>query len=674
MLREFAELPTQERSQRLWPIDHEFVYLPQLQQALRETFHGHCAYCGSPADPGEVSRHRPPEEALNLDRSVSPDHYWWLSYDWANLLFVCTECHNLKGSRFPVEAKRAPAESRGADLDVERPLLLDPYRDRPEWVFTYDTSGFVVGVDDRAATTVEVLALNRPGLLFARSQAAAEVDDAIHNVTPRGDGPGRLLSMLLGEDQPYLGIRRWIARRALHETGAPREWFDELGLDDPNAMRLATGDRLPAAPPPIQKPSDVEDLDGARLSHVTIRNFKVLKELSLSFPKSTSKREPWLLLVGNNGVGKSTALKAIALAMVDDKTRARLVPDASACVRSGTSGGSITLRFSDGAEVVLRFRRDSSKFEVAGAPPRLLVLGYGPTRLPPTPDHPSPPADRVRVENLFDPFVPLSDAEKWLADTKAVPTKQFNLHARDLKRLLPVDEKDRLNRRAGKLYAQIDGNSTPLPDLSDGFRSVLAMATDMTMQLSSYWDSMRTAEAFVLIDEIEVHLHPQWRMGIVPLLREVFPRLHVIVTTHDPLCLQETDSGEVIRLEKADGGRVAAIPLDVPRGLRADQLLTGEWFRLTTTTDNETARLRQEHSRLLLEPQQTSAVRSRRAELEQILRERANSYPETSVERLAEQVVGQIAAEEAIRVATAPRAERERLASLVLDAVRERRK
>lgn len=671
MLREFAELPTQERSQRLWPIDHEFVYLPQLQQAMRETFHGHCAYCGSPADPGEVARHRPPEEALDLDRSVSPDHYWWLSYDWANLVLVCTECHNLKGSRFPVGAKRAPAESRGADLDVERPLLLDPYRDQPEWFFTYDTAGFVAGASDRAATMVEVLSLNRPELLVARSQAAAEVDNAIHDLMPRGDAPDQLLSMLLGEDQPYLGIRRWTARRALYESGASREWFDKLGLGDPNAVRLATGDRLPAAPP-IQKLSDGEDLDGARLSHVTIRNFKVLKELSLSFPKTTGKREPWLLLVGNNGVGKSTALKAIALAMVDDKARARLVPDASACVRTGTSSGSITLRFSNGAEVVLSFRRDSPKFEVSGAPPRLLVLGYGPTRLPPTPEHPSSAADRVRVENLFDPFVPLSDAEKWLADTKAVPTKRFNLHARDLKRLLPVDEKDRLNRRAGKLYAHIDGNSTPLPDLSDGFRSVLAMATDMTMQLSSYWDSMRTAEAFVLIDEIEVHLHPQWRMGIVPLLREVFPRLHVIVTTHDPLCLQETDSGEVVRLEKADGGKVAAIPLDVPRGLRADQLLTGEWFRLTTTTDLETARLRQEHGRLLLEPQ-TSSIRARRAQLEQELRGRNESYPETSVERLAQQIVAQLADEEAIRVDTAPREDRERLARMALTVLRDRK-
>ena len=251
----------------------------------------------------------------------------------------------------------------------------------------------------------------------------------------------------------------------------------------------------------------------------------------------------------------------------------------------------MTLGFTDGTEVALHFRKGQQAFETVGTAPPLVVLGYGPTRLPPPPTFRPPPAARVDVDNLFDPFVPLSDAEKWLADVDSVSSREFNLHARDLKSLLPVAPEDRLLRRDGRLYAHVGDSSTTLADLSDGFRSVIAMATDMTMQLSRYWDSMRSAEGLVLVDEIEVHLHPQWRMGIVPLMREVFPRLRVIVTTHDPLCLQETDPGEVVRLERVEGKGVTALPLDVPKGLRADQLLTGDWFGLTTTTDNETANI-----------------------------------------------------------------------------------
>src|SRR3546814_8010748 len=104
------------------------------------------------------------------------------------------------------------------------------------------------------------------------------------------------------------------------------------------------------------------------------------------------------------------------------------------------------------------------------------------------------------------------------------------------------------------------------------------MTTDMIMQLSEYWESMHSAEGLLLLDEIEVHLHPQWRLGIVSMLRQVFPRLRVIATTHDPLCLQQTHPGEVMLLRRNPEDGVRALPLDVPPGLRADQLLHGDWF------------------------------------------------------------------------------------------------
>jgi hypothetical protein len=169
-----------------------------------------------------------------------------------------------------------------------------------------------------------------------------------------------------------------------------------------------------------------------------------------------------------------------------------------------------------------------------------------------------------------------------------------------------------------------------------------------------------------------VHLHPQWRWTIVTMLRTVFPRLRVIATTHDPLCLQQTRDGEVMLLRRHPTAGVQALPLDVPPGLRADQLLTGDWFGLTTTTDRGTAALLERHGRLLVQPQ-TSAVKAERAGLEDKLRQRVGSFAETSIERMAQEVAAEVAEGERVDIKQAGEQVRRRLADSVLEAVAQKR-
>ena len=60
-----------------------------MRDALFALFNGKCAYCESrddPLAPLNVQHHRPEGGALALDGAFSPDHYWWLAYDWENLL------------------------------------------------------------------------------------------------------------------------------------------------------------------------------------------------------------------------------------------------------------------------------------------------------------------------------------------------------------------------------------------------------------------------------------------------------------------------------------------------------------------------------------------------------------------------------------------------------------
>jgi energy-coupling factor transporter ATP-binding protein EcfA2 len=475
---------------------------------------------------------------------------------------------------------------------------------------------------------------------------------------------------------PFAGIRRWTARKALLERG-DEATIAALGLDDSDAVaavhaHISHDNAVSNQQWLAAQARKVTVRRLGSLESIEIRNFRAITNVSLRFRElRPNVSEPWLLLLGENGVGKSSVLKAVALALMSSGARKRFVPNASDLVREGARRGEIRLGFSGGSEVRLSLRRGEAEFD-GQAPSSPVLVGYGPTRLPPASSGTSRRQSSFDVDNLFDPWATLLDAESWLADNKRVPAGRFNLFATDLKTLLPMTEEDRLTRRTGRLYARSHGSTVPLAQLSDGYRSVIGLATDLMMRLSASVDSMRAAEGLLLLDEIEAHLHPQWRMTIVSLLREVFPNLRVIATTHDPLCLQQTEPGEVFVLRRIGGSHVEAVPRDVPKGLRADQLLTGDWFGLSNTTDPETAEMQAEYGRLLI-AKQTPKVRQERNDLEASLRERSGHFAETSIERLALDVAAKIADEESADLGQAGPEERAQMAESVLDAVRRRR-
>ena len=67
-----------------------------------------------------------------------------------------------------------------------------------------------------------------------------------------------------------------------------------------------------------------------------------------------------------------------------------------------------------------------------------------------------------------------------------------------------------------------------LSQLSQGYRSMIALAVDLMSYVLTHWESLEAAEGVVLIDEIGPHLHPRWQMRVVSAFREAFPRLQFI--------------------------------------------------------------------------------------------------------------------------------------------------
>ena len=89
--------------------------------------------------------------------------------------------------------------------------------------------------------------------------------------------------------------------------------------------------------------------------------------------------------------------------------------------------------------------------------------------------------------------------------------------------------------------------------LSDGERGLLALVFDLARRLSlanpKLEDPLREGKGIVLIDELDLHLHPRWQRTVVEKLTKTFPNCQFIATTHSPFIIQSLRPGQLINLE-----------------------------------------------------------------------------------------------------------------------------
>ncbi len=96
-----------------------------------------------------------------------------------------------------------------------------------------------------------------------------------------------------------------------------------------------------------------------------------------------------------------------------------------------------------------------------------------------------------------------------------------------------------------------DGNTFPFQMLSDGYRNTIGMIADIAYRMAELNPHITTeSPGIVLIDEIDLHLHPRWQRNIVGDLKRIFPNCQFIVTTHSPFIIQSLDEDDgLIKME-----------------------------------------------------------------------------------------------------------------------------
>jgi predicted ATP-binding protein involved in virulence len=94
-------------------------------------------------------------------------------------------------------------------------------------------------------------------------------------------------------------------------------------------------------------------------------------------------------------------------------------------------------------------------------------------------------------------------------------------------------------------------------ELSDGYRNIIAMAADIAYRcytLNNHFGlyAAEKSKGVILIDEIDLHLHPSWQRTVVESFKKAFPNLQFIVTTHSPFIIQSLKNKELIDLQGKD--------------------------------------------------------------------------------------------------------------------------
>lgn len=156
-------------------IDDRLYKKTAIKEQLREDQHQKCAYCERyfNGDYGAVEHYRPKRKYKVAKGKPEYDGYYWLAYNWLNLLYSCSECNTTyKGTLFPLydESKRDIAHE---DISKENPLIINPSLEDPSLLLGWHHE-YVIPISDdpylrkKAETTISIFELNTRADLVKR--------------------------------------------------------------------------------------------------------------------------------------------------------------------------------------------------------------------------------------------------------------------------------------------------------------------------------------------------------------------------------------------------------------------------------------------------------------------------------------------------------------------------
>ena len=346
------------------------------------------------------------------------------------------------------------------------------------------------------------------------------------------------------------------------------------------------------------------------LSHLSLTNVRTVGSMELDFSAGTNSNRRWTFLLGENGCGKSSVLKATALLLAGSAALPELLGEPDHWIRHGArqcriaaklnlrgAPQTVTLVIRRGDGLMAIYQRNVAAFQVlddaiAQANRHCFILGYGACR------HPSSASAgigsttqnaRARgLTSLFNADTPLVTLEQWAMDLdyrKGRHALEAMRHALD--RLLPGVVFTGIDKERRQLLFKTQDGEVPLRQLSDGYQSMAAWCGDLLFRITERYPLRKdplNVRGLLLIDEIDLHLHPNWRRMLISFLSETLPNFQFLVTTHSALTAQQCGTGALHVLRRVGRSQSPKLVSFVgePRTMLLHQLLLSPMFNLSS--------------------------------------------------------------------------------------------
>ena len=359
------------------------------------------------------------------------------------------------------------------------------------------------------------------------------------------------------------------------------------------------------------------------LRNLSIKNFKCLENIELSFEKTETENRQWTLVLGENGTGKSNLLKAIALVTAGSNALGELLGTTDNWIRSGEQSCSINavLETKEGKkrEVSLHFdlgdnlsniiskNHDSLSLidnAIDNADRNYFVVAYGASRrlskdvFSNFEQNKTPRS--INVRNLFDSASNLNPLTAWIIELDyRTGIDGIDLIKDALNGFLPGISFHSIDKeKKAVLFETVDGIIS-LDQLSDGYQNMAAWIGDLLFRITETfreYNKPLEARGLLLIDEVDLHLHPRWQRKLVDFIGKKLPNFQVVATTHSPLTAQQADEGQLFALKRNNENIVELIPfVGSPKTLLINQLLMTPVFGLISDESYEVQQAKQQY-------------------------------------------------------------------------------
>lgn len=391
------------------------------------------------------------------------------------------------------------------------------------------------------------------------------------------------------------------------------------------------------------------------LKNIKLIDFRGLN-LQLSFDAEPGKIRPISVVLGENGVGKSNLLKAITLITAGSEALGNFIGSPNNCISFGKESceiiATILNRENEERIVSLKINRGDSFKEIILNNVESLneidnafklesrdyfVLAYGASRRQNINSKFQLSNEKVcdnnkskNVASLFNPEAQLKSLTTWAMEldykSRGASLNDIEEVLNDLLIGIRFKEIDKVNN---DILFSVGTEIVPLSLLGEGYKNVISWIGDLLYQITSTFANYQSPSEVIgllLIDEIDLHLHPKWQRLLLKYIKSKFPKLQLIATTHSAIVAQQTKRGELYFLNKDEFG---IVHLNVfqgnPNELLIHQMLLSTAFGLLSDESLQVQELKQEYREIKMRKSPDSQDKKRLKELSTAL----NSMPAT---------------------------------------------